>query len=327
MVKMQEPKRKKLRFSRVLLTMGAIVITLSGADTLRRSLASQQPLNLTINGNFRNAETPTEAPTGSSLSLGTTDESTTAFEGVKYLGYSEYELSKNELAEGVLAIYTESAPAEEDYSRAMVDLSDEKNEFYTLVDEKVELNEDAAEALNSMMEDYANQTALADFIVYGTTDTYTDEDSYCPKAFSESKAGYCVDLALNAYGSVMTYDGYDTEGWIGENCWKYGFIVRYPQNKKDKTGKEYCPWHLRYVGEIHAAIMEKKQMCLEEYVDFLKQYTFDEPYSLTFNDKGYQIYSVTGNDEKYKTRVPISGNYEITGDNKDAFIITALKNE
>ena len=39
------------------------------------------------------------------------------------------------------------------------------------------------------------------------------------------------------------------------------------------------------------------------------------------------IRSVTGNDEKYKTRVPISGNYEITGDNKDAFIITALKNE
>ena len=81
------------------------------------------------------------------------------------------------------------------------------------------------------------------------------------------------------------------------------------------------------MGEIHAAIMEKKQMCLEEYVDFLKQYTFEEPYSLTFNDKGYQIYSVIGNDEKYKTRVPISGNYEITGDNMDAFIITALKNE
>ena len=48
---MQEPKRKKLRVSRVLLAMGAIVVTLFGADGLRRSLASQQPYNLTINGN------------------------------------------------------------------------------------------------------------------------------------------------------------------------------------------------------------------------------------------------------------------------------------
>lgn len=71
-----------------------------------------------------------------------------------------------------------------------------KNEFYSLVDEEVELNEDAAEALNRMMEDYANETGLADFIVYGTTDTYTGDGSFCPKAFAESKAGYCVDLAL-----------------------------------------------------------------------------------------------------------------------------------
>lgn len=324
---MQVPKKRKLKLSRVLLAMGAIIATLSGADTLRRSFASQQPYNLTINGTFRDSVTLEEAPTGSSLSLGTTDEITTAFEGVKYLGYSEYELSENDISEGVLAVYTENAPAKSDYSKAMVDLSEKKNEFYTLVDEDVELNEDAAEALNSMMEDYANQTALADFIVYGTTDTFTGENSYCPESFSESKAGYCVDLALNAYGSVLSYDGYDTEGWIVENCWKYGFIVRYPENKKNKTGHDYCPWHLRYVGEMHAAIMAKKEMCLEEYVEFLRQYTFEEPYDLTFNDKKYQIYSVTKDDEKFKTRVPISGNYEITGDNKEAFFITALKTD
>lgn len=323
---MQEPKRKKLRVSRVLLAMGAIVVTLFGADGLRRSLASQQPYNLTINGKFRNAESQEEASTGSSLSMGTTNEMTTAFEGIKYLGYSEYELSESELAEGVLAIYDKNSPAKDTCQKAMVELADKKNEFYSLADEDIYLNEDAAEALNSMMEDYANQTALADFIVYGTTDTFTGENSYCPKAFEESESGYCVDLALNAYGSVLSYDGYDEEGWVVDNCWKYGFIVRYPSGKKDKTGNDYCPWHLRYVGEMHSAIMAKKDMCLEEYVDFLKNYTFDEPYSLTFNGKSYQIYSVTENEGVYKTRIPVSGNYEITGDNKDTFFITALKN-
>ena len=322
---MKETKKNKLRVSRVLLAMGIIVGTLFSADALRRGLASQQPYNLTIKGDFRNTETHTEASTGNTLSYSTTDQGTTAFEGVKYLGYSECELYKKDVSDGILSVFNDKSPAKVSHQGTMIDLADEKNEFYSLVDEEVELNEDAAEALNRMMEDYANETGLADFIVYGTTDTYTGDGSFCPKAFAESKAGYCVDLALNAYDSVISYDGYDTEGWIGENCWKYGFIVRYPEGKKEKTGSEYCPWHLRYVGDIHAAISTQKKMCLEEYVEFLEQYTFEDPYTFTFNGEAYQIYSVTGNEDKLTTRVPVSGNYELSGDNKDSFIITAHK--
>lgn len=323
---MKEIKKRKLKASRVLLAMGVIVFTLVGADTLRRSLSGQQAYNLKVQGDFRGSGEIVEASTGSSLSFTATDQITTVFEGVKYLGFSEYELSNEDISDGILSIYNEKAPAKETNQGVMVDLADEKNEFYSLCDAHIYLNADAAEALNRMMEDYANETALADFIVYGTTDTYTGEDSFCPKAFAESKAGYSVDLALNAYGNVITYDGNDAEGWIVENCWKYGFIVRYPENKKDKTGNEYCPWHLRYVGELHAAVISQKNMCLEEYVDFLKQYDFEEPYSLVFNGKSYQIYSVSGSADNLTTRVPISGNYELTGDNNDTFIITTLKN-
>lgn len=322
---MKETKRNKLKLSRVFLAMGIIVGTLLGTDTLRRSLATNQPYNLTIKGNFRNSEEATEASTGSSLAFNAVDQITTAFEGVKNIGYSEYELSKNDISKGILAVYTAESPAKESYQGAMVNLADEKNEFYSLVDENVYLYEDAADALNRMMEDYANETALADFIVYGTTDTYTGEGSYCPQAFDESKAGYCVDLALNAYGTVLTYDGYDEEGWIVDNCWKYGFIVRYPEEKQEKTGFEYCPWHLRYVGEIHSAIITQKKMCLEEYVDFLEQYTFEEPYTFSFNDNSYQIYSVSDSGDRIVTRVPVSGNYELTGDNRHSFIITTHK--
>jgi D-alanyl-D-alanine carboxypeptidase len=301
--------------------MGITVGTLFGADSLRRNFESQQPYNIKIHGDFRNSGEIEEPSAGSSLSYGTSDEATTAFEGIKYLGYSEFEISKDEISVGILSLYTDEAPARASDQGHMVNLAEEKNEFYSLVDDKVYLNTAAADALNRMMEDYANETGNADFIVYGTTDTYTGDDSYCPKKFSESKAGYCVDFALNAYGNVLTYDGCDSQGWIVENCWKYGFVVRYPEDKKSKTGNEYCPWHLRYVGEIHAAIMANKKMCLEEYVDYLEQYTFDEPYSFTFNDESYQIYSVSGNDDKLETRVPISGNYELSGDNRNSFII------
>ena len=323
---MKETKKCRLRADRVFLAMGIIVGTLFGADGLRRSLVRQQPNNITIKGEFRNSEAGTEASTGNSLSYSTTDQFTTAFDGLKNLGYSERELYMDDVSTGILAVYTEDRPARETDQGIMVDLADEKNEYYSLVDKHVYLNRDAADALNSMMEDYANTTALADFIVYGTTDTYTGPDSYCPKSFSESKAGYCVDLALNAYDSVLTYDGNDNEGWIVDNCWKYGFIVRCPEGWKDRTGSEYCPWHLRYVGEINSAIMKQKEMCLEEYVDFLKQYSFDDPYTFAFNGNGYQVYSATGEGEKLVTRVPISGSYELSGDNKDSFIITIHKN-
>lgn len=319
---MSEIKKCRLRVGRVFLAMGITVGTLFGADCLRRSFETQQPYNIKVHGDFRNSLEVAELLASTGLSYETTNEATTAFEGIKYLGYSEFELSKDDVSKGILSLYTEEAPARASDQGQLVDLAEEKNEFYSLADEKkLFLDDNAADALNRMMEDYANETGLADFMVYGTTDTDTGEDSPCSKGFSESKAGYCVDLALNAYGNILEYDGCDAEGWVDENCWKYGFVVRYPEGKKNKTGNDYCPWHLRFVGEVHAAIMASKEMCLEEYIDYLEQYTFEQPYSFTFNNESYQIYSVSGNDDRLETRVPISGNYELSGDNRNSFII------
>ena len=322
---MKENRRCKLKVSRVFLAMGLIVGTLFGADGFRRGVEGQRPLNLKIQGDFRSAGDHKETTESSSLSF-SGDDKMPALSAADSINFSEYELSKDEVSKGLLAVYTDSKPAVESDQDTMVDLAEAKNEYYTLSEEGISLNREAARALNSMMEDYSNETELTDFIVYGTTDTYTEAYSYCPMEFAESKSGYCVDLALNAGGSVLTYDGYDTEGWVVDNCWRYGFIVRYPQGKKDKTGNEYCPWHLRYVGDINAAIMKQKDMCLEEYVDFLEKYTFESPYSFSFNDAAYQIYTVSGDNGAFKTYVPNVGDYEISGDNNNSFIITALKN-
>ena len=51
----------------------------------------------------------------------------------------------------------------------------------------------------------------------------------------------------------------------------FGFILRYPEDKKDITGVEFDePWHIRYVGVENAKEMERLGMCLEEYVAHLK---------------------------------------------------------
>lgn len=51
-----------------------------------------------------------------------------------------------------------------------------------------------------------------------------------------------------------------------------GFVVRYPEDKKDITKiKRPEPWHIRFVGIENAKEMKKLDMCLEEYVEYLKE--------------------------------------------------------
>ena len=54
--------------------------------------------------------------------------------------------------------------------------------------------------------------------------------------------------------------------WLMENCWKYGFILRYPVNKSEITGVIFEPWHYRYVGEKAAKEITEQDITLEEYL-------------------------------------------------------------
>ena len=53
--------------------------------------------------------------------------------------------------------------------------------------------------------------------------------------------------------------------WMAENCWKYGFVIRYMEDKEAETGIKYEPWHLRYVGKEAAAYMYEHHQCLEDF--------------------------------------------------------------
>ena len=54
---------------------------------------------------------------------------------------------------------------------------------------------------------------------------------------------------------------------MAQNCWKYGFILRYPKGKTKITGYIYEPWHVRYVGkEASQEIHELGDITFEEYI-------------------------------------------------------------
>lgn len=64
--------------------------------------------------------------------------------------------------------------------------------------------------------------------------------------------------------------------WLMQHCQDYGFILRYPKGMQEKTGIIYEPWHYRYVGKEHAAIIMENGICLEEYLDNMTEYYHPE---------------------------------------------------
>ncbi len=82
---------------------------------------------------------------------------------------------------------------------------------------------------------------------------------------SEHNLGLAVDI-----NSVETnFENSKAFKWLQENAEDFGFVLRYPKDKKAITKIIYEPWHYRYVGVEHAKEMNRLGMCLEEYIDYL----------------------------------------------------------
>ena len=93
----------------------------------------------------------------------------------------------------------------------------------------------------------------------------------------EHETGLAVDIVSKEYQILdEKQEQTDVQKWLIENSYKYGFILRYPTDKKDITMINYEPWHYRYVGIDNATYMKEHDMCLEEYIDYLKQFEEEE---------------------------------------------------
>lgn len=83
---------------------------------------------------------------------------------------------------------------------------------------------------------------------------------------SEHQIGLALDIVTPTH-QQLTESFEDTEAgiWLAENCYKYGFILRYPKGKEYITGIEYEPWHFRYVGVEAATVITQQGITLEEF--------------------------------------------------------------
>lgn len=79
---------------------------------------------------------------------------------------------------------------------------------------------------------------------------------------SEHHTGLAFDITVPG----VAFKGTEQAEWLAENCWDYGFIIRYASDKEDITGILAEPWHIRYVGVEHSIPMRDENLCLEEYI-------------------------------------------------------------
>ena len=89
---------------------------------------------------------------------------------------------------------------------------------------------------------------------------------------SEHHTGLALDIVAPSHQTLDDdFETTDAFAWLYKNSPKYGFILRYPKNKKDITHVNYEPWHFRFVGVDKAQEITDSGLCLEEYFSKIKQ--------------------------------------------------------
>ncbi len=253
--------------------------------------------------------------------------------------FSIIEVSDTQINEGELVIVNKEHECMTD-GFDLLSIMENKNDTYKVADYSESLNSVPLSNLNNLMSDFYSFAGPTDIYVSCGYRSYETQqgiyensvavngadyaDGYVSKpGYSEHQTGYVFDLALyNSAGETSTFTGEGTYSWIEENCAKYGFVLRYLEDKVDVTGINYEPWHFRYIGQEHALYVTENNLALEEYLDILKEHSKETPLQLKDIDGNvYFAYYETQN-ESNSVNVPKNKDYTISGDNISGYIIT-----
>ena len=145
------------------------------------------------------------------------------------------------------------------------------------------LNDEALEAFQTMSDD-ASADGINLYIVSGYRSYWLQDSIYnnfcAQRGVSEAdrvsaRPGHSehqTGLAMDINSTLFSFADTPEAKWLADNCWKYGFVIRYPQNKEDITGYAYEAWHIRYLGKEIAKELYESGLTLEEYLGITSQY-------------------------------------------------------
>lgn len=197
-----------------------------------------------------------------------------------------------------------------------IKLNQEANEWLQLALEKIQ-------AMNKIVPVSGYRTLEEQIAIYETSlkesgEEFTQKFVALPNA-SEHQTGLAIDLALNEGEIDFICPSFPYHGICQEFrkiASKFGFIERYQEEKKTITKISKEEWHFRYVGYPHSRIIEDKNLCLEEYIDYLKQFTYPN------NPLKYEEYKIFYVPYRHEAYIEVTKDYVVSGNNVDGWIIT-----
>lgn len=145
---------------------------------------------------------------------------------------------------------------------------------YHLNNTETKINKETYEAFLKMYEEAPNDSkfkiknAYKSYQVQEAThniDPNNNNESYAKQGYSEHQTGYALDLESNE--------------WLKENAYKYGFILRYPKDKEELTGYPYSKEHYRYCGITCATYIYENNITFDEYYEYFVK--FNNPNNLS----------------------------------------------
>lgn len=142
----------------------------------------------------------------------------------------------------------------------------------TVLEQFVKMHDDIKNELgvnlmvNSSYRSYQDQADLYENFKY-RGQSYADSYAARP-GFSEHQTGLAIDITSLEHKGQSAFSESEEYQWLKDNCWKYGFILRYPKDKEIITGYSNESWHFRYVGEKVAKKMKDEDLTFDEYYAF-----------------------------------------------------------
>lgn len=145
---------------------------------------------------------------------------------------------------------------------------------------------------------------------------------------SEHQTGLAIDLGLKTDHIDFIRPAFPYQGLcqtFRREMARFGFVQRYPAGKEAVTGIGHEPWHFRYVGQPHAAIMEARGLTLEEYIAWLREFPYE---CCRYQEKNASVSFLRANAQGPTVLERPSGPpCAISGNNVDGFIITEWRQD
>lgn len=143
-------------------------------------------------------------------------------------------------------------------------IKEEVYDAFVLMAEGLYNQEEITLMINSSYRDYESQEEIYNNYKDSYGSSYAD--SIAARAgFSEHQTGYALDIFSLECSSISTFADSLTYAWLVQNSYKYGFILRYPEDKEYITGYSFESWHYRYVGVEAATYIYENDITFDEY--------------------------------------------------------------